>query len=510
MTLGVTTAACVPGDYHLSIYEVSMRTALVLLPLSLAACMNGGMDGKDSLLGSDDSGKPDDTGAANAPEACGFTAMPDLDAAPDVVEVNLTASALEWDPGTGVPLTGGMAFNGSVPGPVLEANLGDTVKVHFTNDLDIEMTIHWHGLRVTPEMDGIMQMMGDPIEPGESFEYEFPVVDAGFYWFHTHMDTATTIEAGLYAPIIFHAPDEIAPDCDQPMVLDDVLLDEDTLQIAPPDTDMMQLMGRLGNVLMVNGRSDRSYAWTKGQTTLWRFVNASNARYWDLYLEGHQLTVVGTDGGFLAEPYTVDNLVVAPGERYLVVVEATGEPGQSYRLMNKRFQLHEEGGDMVEFDPLGDGDNPVATVVYDTGDITGTGWSQPTPDIPSWGAPVDNLGHHWLLEEDMMGGTVTIDGATWPDVPMVDVMMNVDTTFEVENASEMHHPFHIHGNRFQVVDVGGESVPEGQGWKDTFDIPPRTTVTLVSALDNPGEWMYHCHILEHADDGMAGLMTVEP
>ena len=483
-----------------------MRSTLLVLPFSLAACTKPVTGGTDTAPGS---GGSDDTGAPTSPEACGYTPMPDLDAAPEVVEVNLTASALEWDPGTGVSLATGMAFNGSVPGPVLEATLGDTVKVHFTNDLDIEMTIHWHGLRVTPEMDGIMQMMGDPIEPGESFEYEFPVVDAGFYWFHTHMDTATTIEAGLYAPIIFHAPDEIAPDCDQPMVLDDVLLDEDTLQIAPPDTDRMQLMGRLGNVLMVNGRSDRSYAWTKGQTTLWRFVNASNARYWDLYLEGHQLTVVGTDGGFLAEPYTVDNLVVAPGERYLVVVEATGEPGQSYRLMNKRFQLHEEGGDMVEFDPLGDGDNPVATVVYDTGDITGTGWSQPTPDIPSWGAPVDNLGHHWLLEEDMMGGTVTIDGATWPDVPMVDVVMNVDTTFEVENASEMHHPFHIHGNRFQVVDVGGQSVPEGRGWKDTFDIPPRTTVTLVSALDNPGEWMYHCHILEHADDGMAGLMTVE-
>jgi FtsP/CotA-like multicopper oxidase with cupredoxin domain len=264
------------------------------------------------------------------------------------------------------------------------------------------------------------------------------------------------------------------------MVLDDVLLDEDTLQIAPVDTDMMQLMGRLGNVLMVNGRSDRSYAWTKGQTTLWRFVNASNARYWDLYLEGHQLTVVGTDGGFVADPYAVDDLVIAPGERYTVVVEATGEPGRSYRLMNKRFQLHEEGGDMVEIDPLGDGDNLVATVVYDEGETPGTGWTQPTPDVPSWGAAVENVGHHWLLEEDMMGGTVTIDGATWPDVPMVDVPMGVDTTFEVENASEMHHPFHIHGNRFQVVDVGGELPANAIGWKDTFDIPPRTTVTFWS------------------------------
>ncbi len=478
------------------------------LLLGLAGCMSAMDMTTDSAADSGgDSGA--DTAELAPLEACGYTAMPDLDPADGAVEVNLTASALAWDPGTGVPLEGGMAFNGSVPGPVLEATLGDRVTVHFTNDTAMEMSLHWHGLRVTPEVDGIQQMMGDPIEPGESFDYTFTLQDAGFYWFHTHMDTATTIEAGLYAPIVVHAPGEVKPDCDLPVVLDDVLLDEDTLQIAPPDTSMMQLMGRLGTVLMMNGRNDRRVAWTKGQTTLLRLVNASNARYWDVYLEGHQLTVVGTDGGFLAEPYPVDDLVIAPGERYMVAVEATGEPGQSYRLMNKRVQLHEEGGDMIEVDPLGNGENPVATFVYGEGEVTGTGWTPPTPDVPAWGAPVANVGHHWLLAEDMMGGTVSIDGASWPDVPMVDVAQNVDTTFEVENSSEMHHPFHIHGNRFQMVEVGGVAVPASQGWKDTFDVPPRTTVKLVSALDNPGEWMYHCHILEHADKGMAGLMTVE-
>lgn len=442
-----------------------------------------------------------------APETCGYTPMPDLDPTDGVVEVDLVASAFAWDPGTGVPLDDGLAFNGSVPGPVLEATLGDTVKVHFTNDLDEPTTLHWHGLRVTPEMDGVMQM-DDPIQPGESFDYSFQLQDAGFYWFHPHMDTSDTIEAGLYAPIVIHAPGEVTPDCDLPLVLDDVLLDEDTLQIAPPDTDMMQLMGRLGNVLMANGRIGREYAWTKGQTTLLRFVNASNARYWDLHLEDHTFTVVGTDGGFLAEPYTVDDLVVAPGERYMVVVEATGEPGQSYRLMNARYQLHEEGGDMIEPDPMGDGENPVATFVYGEGEVAGSGWTPPTPDVPAWGAPVDHVGHHWVINEDMYAGTVTIDGATWPDVPEVDVAAETDTTFELENASEMHHPFHIHGNRFQVVDVGGAVPADSVGWKDTFDLPPHTTVKIVSALDNPGEWIYHCHILEHADRGMAGMMDV--
>ena len=272
---------------------------------------------------------------------------------------------------------------------------------------------------------------------------------------------------------------------------------------------MMQLMGRLGNVLMANGQADRRVALTQGQSVLLRLVNAANARFFDLYLEGHTLTVVGSDGGFLAEPYTVDHLVVAPGERWLVQLDATGEPGQTYRLMSRRFQLHDEDhSDMMESDPLGDEDQPVLSFVYADGSVTGTPWVQPTPDVPSWTGATDVLGHSWELDEDMDAGTVYIDGESWPDVPLVTVAGNTDTTFIVHNKSEMHHPFHIHGNRFQLVAVDGAPPEHAQGWKDTWDIPPLSEYTLVSALDNPGDWMYHCHILEHAEDGMAGMMTV--
>ena len=108
-----------------------------------------------------------------------------------------------------------------------------------------------------------------------------------------------------------------------------------------------------------------------------------------------------------------------------------------------------------------------------------------------------------------MGGTVTIDGEAWPNVPVVMTNQNVDTTFEIENTSEMHHPFHIHGNNFQIVSINGNPPSTPQGWKDTWDVPPRSTVTVVSDLSNPGDWMYHCHILEHAEDGMMGEMMVE-
>jgi FtsP/CotA-like multicopper oxidase with cupredoxin domain len=402
----------------------------------------------------------------------------------------------------------GVAYDGQVPGPLIEANAGDTVVAHFTNDLDEPLTIHWHGVRLDSAMDGGMQMM-DPIQPGATFDYTFTVPDAGFYWYHPHLDGAKLIERGLYGPIIVHAPDEGAVDCDLPLMLDDILLDEDTQQVAPPDTDMNQLMGRLGNLLMANGKADRHIGLTAGQTVLLRLVNPSNARFWDVYVEGQQLQVVGTDGGWLPEPYAVDHLEITPGERYLVEFTATGAPGDEVRLMNKRFQLHEDGGDMIEYDPMGEGDNPVLTFVFGEGSVEGTPWVQPSvPAMPFSGATA-TLGHHWQLNEDMMGGTVSIDGAAWPDVPLVEVAANVDTTFEIENLSEMHHPFHIHGNTFQIVAVNGEAPATPQGWKDTWDVPPRSTVTVVSDMSNAGDWMYHCHILEHAEDGMMGEMMVE-
>ncbi|MSP54653.1 MAG: multicopper oxidase family protein [Myxococcales bacterium] len=476
----------------------------LLLPLLLIHPLGCSAGPDSAALYSTDT----DTGDALLPlEECGYTPATDLDPAAGIVEVNLAAAAFEWDPGTGVALTEGVAYDDSVPGPLIEANAGDTVVVHFTNNLNEPTTVHWHGIRLESAMDGGMQMM-DPILPGETFDYTFTVPDAGFYWYHPHLEGAKLIERGLYGRMIVHAPDEIAADCDLPIALDDILLDEGSWQVAPVDTDMMKLMGRLGNMLLANGKAGRRVALTAGETVLLRLVNPSNARYWDVYVEGQQLQVVATDGGWLPEPYATDSLVIAPGERYTVAFTATGDPESEVRLMNKRFQLHEQDGDMIEVDPLGDGDNPVLTFVLGEGTVVGTPWTQPAVDPMPYTGPTETFGHHWILAEDMMGGTVTIDGAAWPDVPLVTVEANLETTFDVENTSEMHHPFHIHGNNFQIVQINGVAPTTPQGWKDTWDVPPRSTVTVVSDLWNAGDWMYHCHILEHAEGGMMGELVV--
>jgi FtsP/CotA-like multicopper oxidase with cupredoxin domain len=433
-----------------------------------------------------------------APEACGWTPAPDLDPSPDVVEVELSAGPVAWDPGTGRPIHG-LGFGGTVPGPQLEVEVGQTLRVRFHNGLRDHATLHWHGLRVPEAMDGVSQME-HPVHHGGDFVYELPIRDAGFYWYHPHMDTARLLEAGLYGVIVARAPGERRPDCELPVVLDDVLVDDDDGQLEPPGTPMDQLMGRLGNVLLANGRSDRTVEVPAGEDVVLRLVNAANARHFDVGLDGIPLTQVATDGGWLATPVTRDRLTLAPGERAVVTFTAPSAVGEALTLTNRRVQLHEEDGDMVEVDPLGNGENPVMSFVVVEGG-GGERWSPPVFDPAPALVPGDPA-HTWVLEEDMWGGTVTIDGRSWPDVPVAEVGGGVPTTFVVDNRSEMRHPFHIHGNRFVVA--GGDPA-----WKDTFDIPPHTAITLVSELDNPGEWMLHCHILEHAELGMSALMRVD-
>ena len=476
-----------------------------LLPFSLLAACTASSPGGSTKVASDSG--TDDTGTTDAPapaERCGYTAATDINPDANIVELDLSAAPMPWDPGTGVLLADGLAYNGQVPGPIIEVDLGQTLRVNFTNGLEADTTVHWHGLRVPDTMDGAIRMM-DMIMPGHSFTYEFEMKDTGFYWYHPHMATEQDLERGLYGMIISRHPDEPRVDCELPIVLDDILLDNDG-QIEPKDTEHGQLMGRLGNLLMANGLADRRIEVKAGEPTILRLVNAANARFWDLSIEGHTMKVLATDGGWLPEAYELDHFVLAPGERVIVAVDFAGAEGDEFTMMNARVHLHHEGAEMGEIDPMGDEPNPVLDFVISAEPGVPTTLSLPTDDAPDLADPGTTT-HQWVLDEEMLDGIVTVDGYTYPDVPLLTVPGLGVSAFEVKNDSEMHHPFHLHGNRFQVIDVDGEP-PAYTGWKDTFDVPPEATVRILSELDNLGEWMYHCHILEHAELGMAGFMTV--
>ncbi|HVO29089.1 MAG TPA: multicopper oxidase family protein [bacterium] len=415
-----------------------------------------------------------------------------------VVDVNLTAAETDWDPGTGVPIHG-LAYNGIVPGPVIPITAGETLRVHFTNALSVEgTTVHWHGVRIAWAMDGVPGLTQDAILPGQTFVYQFTVPDPGFYWYHPHMQTAKDIERGLYGRIISRDPAEPVVDCDMPIALDDVLLGADGQVVAPSLPNRAH--GNLGNLLLANGRIDTRVPISKGGHTLLRLVNAANARTFDLSIEGHSMRVVGTDQGWLPVPYTTDRLVMAGGERYEVLVDGTGEPGHEYRVIS-----HSHLDDPMELDPL-PGDRPIFTLVYDQQQKNEPVPSFPPPAIPAW--TPGPVAHKYVLNDIMQanGGMIsTIDGKSYPNVPMVMFSgAGEPVTLQIENDASGMHPMHFHGERLLVVARNG-TTQLNPGWKDTVMVAPHETVTLMSMFDNPGSWMFHCHILEHAEDGMMAM-----
>lgn len=433
--------------------------------------------------------------------SCAIEPGVDLDPDPAVVEIELHAAAFAWDPGTGVPVGDGLAFTGQVPGPLIVVDQGQTLRAVFVNDTEMENTMHWHGLRIPEDQDGVSQM-ANAVQPGETFLYEFQVPDPGLYWYHPHMDTDMVLERGLYGAIWVRGADEPALDCLVPVVVDDLLVGANGTVASAGMGGMA--MERLGDTVLANGTTDLVTALPSGASTVFAVVNVANARYFELKLEDHALSVVGTDGGWLPVGEPVSSILLGPGERYLLHVVA-GAPGD-YTWTTEVVPLH-EGGGMGATDPLGSGPVDVWTVRVTEDPVTTTPLVLPASDpLPAPDAP---FAHRWILDEGgMMGGmSFTIDGEEWPDVPWVSVAAYTPSKLEVRNDSDMRHPFHLHGQRFAIT--SGLSGPAALGWKDTFDVEPGATVSFVTEADNPGDWIYHCHILEHAEGGMAGMFRVE-
>lgn len=463
--------------------KIAIALFLFVAPAALAGC-------------APQDGEPADPGLVG----CDVPVLPDLDPAPGVVEVDLVADETPWSIAAGVDVPG-FAYEGQVPGPMIVVDAGSTLRVHFRNDLDtMPTTVHWHGLRVPDTQDGVPMIM-NPVQPGGTFEYEFVVPDPGFYWYHPHMSSDLTIDKGLYGLLWVRDPaGEPQASCDLPVALDDVTITSAGTVREPGMHDRMT--GSIGSTLLANGRADRRVEVRPGAWVLLRMVNVANARYFDLAFDGGPFTVLGTDGGWLEDPYETERLVVAPSERYVVAVKADGLPGDELALVTYREPVHPGGSD-----PLGPGPNTVMRLLLSGDPASEPAPVPPTVALPAWDPAPASLAHTWVLDQEMM--SLTIDGASWPDVPMVSVPGNQLTYFGVRNDAPGRHPFHLHGQRFQVVAADG--VPETRrAWKDSVDVPAGTTLTIASELDNPGHWMLHCHINEHGEDGMMAELEVTP
>ena len=423
------------------------------------------------------------------------------------VEVTITAAPtrLELLPGA---LTEVFAYNGQFPGPTLEFREGDRVTVHFRNDLPEPTTIHWHGLHLPFTSDG---SPFHPVAPGEQYDYVFTIRPgaAGTYWYHPHPHhrTGYQVAKGLYGAIVVRATDDPLPRSltERVLVISDNRFAADG-SIDLPGSHTMQgnvdrENGREGDVAFVNGQVMPTLSIRAGEVQRWRVINASAARVYRLALPGHKLLHVGNDGGLFERPVEVDEIVVANAERVELLVRGTGSPGTTAVLQALPYDRY-----IPQTRPRNWNETrPLLTLQYSP--------EQPMASValPATLRRVPAIDTTNVSTRRVMVLTQGMINGKHMDHERVDVVASLDSTeiWEIENLVGMDHPFHLHGFQFQLLDRNG--VPEPfRSWKDVVNVTKHGTARFIVRYANyPGKWMFHCHILDHEDHGMMGILEVK-
>jgi len=441
-----------------------------------------------------------------------------------------------------------MAYGGMYPGPLIRADRGAKVVVEFTNNIEMPTTVHWHGLRLDNAFDGIPGLTQDPVETGETFTYELKFPDTGMYWYHPHMREDVQQDLGLYGNMLVDPTEEdyYAPvNREVPLILDDLLVDANGLFPYGEEAPTHALMGRFGNVMMVNGITDYSLDIEAGEVVRFYLTNVANTRTFNVNFGGARIKVIADDVSKLEREQFVSSVIIAPAERYIVDVYFDDEG--TYEITNAVQAIdHFRGTFVPETHQLGtisasgsaSADHADAFAEARTNEDT-------IADIDGFRRYFDKAPDHNLrltietkdlhpmtmrmMEVDtlyfppiewnegmpMMNWLSTGDEAKWTllDEDTGKKSMEINWQWEVGDVVKirvfndpasfhpMNHPFHVHGQRFVVTHIDG--VPNrNMGWKDTVIIPVGSTIDILVDVTNPGKWMAHCHIAEHLHAGM--------
>jgi FtsP/CotA-like multicopper oxidase with cupredoxin domain len=487
-------------------YSVGRRTVLLG---SVGGCTAG------VVAACSGDGNPSRTGRVIGPHAEEVRAAERLrrSSGQRVITQRITASRATIDLGSREIQT--WAYGDALPGPLLRTSAGDLLRVELTNQLPASTSIHWHGVAMSNDMDGVPGITQHPVMAGEMFTYEFTTPHPGTYFFHPH--SGVQLDRGLYGVLVVDDPAEPG-DYDQEWIetLDDWV---DGTGQTPDDvlaglvamsgmghggmmgeTMHSSLLGGAGDVdyphHLINGRTPHApvtLAGKAGQRARIRIVNAGSDTAYRLALGGHRLTVTHSDG-FPVDPVTTDAILIGMGERYDVTVD----------LADGVFPLvaaaeGKTGGGMAIV-RTGAGDVPGAEVrvpELDRRVLLGTDL-RGAPEVLVGDRPVDRR-YDVVLAGAMMPYRWTINGARFPDTKPLDVAPGERLRLRLNNRSMMFHPVHLHGHTFGLV--------EGRVRKDTVIVRPMQALEVDLDADNPGQWALHCHNIYHAETGMMTVLS---
>jgi FtsP/CotA-like multicopper oxidase with cupredoxin domain len=414
------------------------------------------------------------------------------------------------------PRTEIWGYDGQMPGPVIRVGQGERVTRRFVNELPQASSVHWHGIRSDNAMDGVAGLTQDAVEPGQSFDYDFIAPDAGTYWFHAHNRSVEQVARGLYGALIVDEPDAPDVDRDEVLVLDDWLLDPKTAQIdaefeAPHDRSHA---GRRGNFIATNGRSDFALSVKRNERLRLRLINAANARIFELGLAGLKGWVMAYDGMPLTHPELVETaFLLSPGQRVDLIVDVVAEAGETAHLVRI------------------DDEQPYSQTPFTVdGNAASTSRPDPVPLPPNPNMEISGVESAQRFRLNMEGGAMgrlnaavlngqrrsfrqlVQDNQFWAfngvigmtDTPLARVSRGDTARLEIYNDTSFPHAMHLHGMHFREVLKDGSMGP----LRDTFLMFGGETREIAFVADNPGKWLFHCHMLSHAASGMTTWIDI--
>ena len=449
-----------------------------------------------------------------------------------------------------------LGFNGQYPGPLIQVDEQSTITVRFTNRTDFPTAIHWHGVRLDNRFDGVPHVTQEPVPPGGSFEYKVRFRDAGIYWYHPHHREDALQDLGLYGNLLVRSrdPEFFGPaNRDEILMLDDLLVNDAKLVGYGLEAATHALMGRFGNVLLVNGEPRWEARARRGEVVRFFFTNVSSTRVFNVSFQPAALMkVVASDLSRFEREEWVDHVTIAPAERY--VVDVRFDTAGDVALVNRvraidhvQARFFEESQVLGQVHVAGDPAAPDHGEAFERLRRNAAAVADIDPYRQHFSRPVDRellitlragelpfpLGPllnfesvyrnpvEWSGTMPEMDWIVTARSARWVlrDHATGRENMDIDWRFRVgqvvklrliNDRSALHamqHPIHIHGQRFLVLSVNG--VPnENLVWKDTVLVPTGFVVDALVEMSNPGKWMLHCHIAEHIETGMRMVFDV--
>ena len=413
-------------------------------------------------------------------------------------------------------------YGGEVPGPVIRARQGRKLRIEFENKLEEPTTVHWHGLRIPNAMDGVPELTQPPVQPGERFVYEYVPPDAGTFWYHPHLRSDVQLARGLYGALIVEEAEAPKVDRDLIWVLDDWRLKDDgSISDDFGHRHDISREGRMGNTITLNGRPPGPVSVRPGERLRLRLINTANARLFGLRFTDLPTSIVAYDGQPVTPHAPKDGRVLlGPGMRADLIVDVPSDAGGQNKVVDDYYE--DKAYDLTtlvrEGEPLRDAPPPPVTLPANP---------LPEPDID--GAEVQEIviegGTKGFLEEAIYKGEKfkprtlfrkhrkawTLNGVASHSMvmdPMFTLKRGNSYRWKIKNDTAWDHPMHLHGHHFRILSRNGKAEPH-RPWADTVLLHLDETAEVAFVADNPGDWLFHCHVLEHHTGGMGAVIRVE-